>query len=357
MRIVLVYLGEHIPKYFWKNLENLLRIQNGYNVDVVLSKNTKRPLIANPRVIFFEYETSAKTRELLNNLDLDSEFRSGFWRYSLERIFVLFEHHQKSQTSLLHFESDILALPNFPFAKFNASESLYWAKVDADRDSPAIIYLPEFFDVNAIEELMRAEVAKSTKINDMELLSRVMALRPNQIKALPIFESVKSEIISDRVQVKDDERTAMCQEFKYFGGIFDPAGIGIWLTGSDPRNYFGVTKKFTKNSLLTKSNYVDPSKVEYEFSSQAELSFRSHDQLVPVFNLHIHSKKSRYFGINSQKLLLSDIKNIESGRERKEFSFLILISLLFQNARKGTLLSFLSWIPVVRKLQMFFKHK
>lgn len=324
-------------------------IQSEYEVDVIIGKKARTPNFDDPRVKIIRYVPTEQTTRLLDNLSLDLGFRSGFWRFSLERIFVVFEHHRRLHDSVLHFESDIFAFPNFPFYKFREANTIFWAKVDDKRDAPAIIFLPEGNKIALVEELLRVELEKGGTINDMQLLSRTASKMSDFIKCLPTIENENSQLSSSKVTER--QRKLLSENFETFGGVFDPAGIGIWLTGTDPRNYFGITKKFSNKSDLTKSNFVNPSNVKYVLTPNGELRYQSSNESFPIFNIHIHSKSKRYFSQNYERHLQADIRKMLKGKERKEFSITVLFLLILENLRKGTLVRFLTWLPLFQKMR------
>ena len=51
---------------------------------------------------------------------------------------------------------------------------------------------------------------------------------------------------SERKELSDD----LSRDFVKFGGIFDPAVFGMWLTGSDPRNYYGKQIIFDTKEIV-----------------------------------------------------------------------------------------------------------
>ena len=78
-----------------------------------------------------------------SNLKLRSRFRNNFWLLSLERLLVLSEvHNEYLESRILHIESDVLLLPNFPWDIFNDLNTLFWSTYEPDRDVAALLFSP-----------------------------------------------------------------------------------------------------------------------------------------------------------------------------------------------------------------------
>lgn len=352
MRIVLVYLGKSIPDYFWDNVNHLLKIQENYSIDVITSGNPLKNSILNDRLEYFDYKPTKEVDNQLSRLEIDHKFRDGFWRYSLERLFAITQHHKNfPQENILHFESDILVLPNFPFAIFESMQATAWPRVDARRDVASIIYLPALTESLKFERSLLNIVANTKSIDDMKIMNLIARNENIPTQILPSIKSAESSLLDQSHRDSKSEVESISNGFNDFKGIFDPASIGIWLTGTDPRNYFGLTKRFDYSDFLSNGVYVNPALGQYEIDEFGNLCLREFDSLTPIYNLHIHSKNRRYFQSNYLEQLREDVSRSSNGRSESNFSIRILTSLIVQNLKKGTLLRFLSWLPVVQKVK------
>jgi hypothetical protein len=349
MKIVVVYLGNKIPEYIWANIEHLLLIQREYEIDLVTSELLGILPVTSPRLTNYAYKPDPKVYALLNHLDMDTKFRDGFWRFSLERLFALTQHHEQiAQDSILHIEGDILLLPNFPFRKFSKFESVAWSKVDSTRDVASLIFLPSMDSSRQLHALMSKVLGEVSSINDMTILRRISSMNSG-ITNLPTANSLESSII--RHELHNASEINIQFEFDYFEGIFDPGSIGIWLTGSDPRNYFGITKKFDTDQLLAQNLYINPAAADYSISSDGILKFHENSKEAPIYCLHIHSKNISYFKPGNFELLSEDIRNSSARNVMSHFSLRTLVSLLWHNFKKGTLLRYLYWIPALQNFK------
>ena len=352
MRLVVVYLGDAIPKHFWLHVQRLLDVQSKYQVDVITSNEILEVPIQDPRLLNFVYRPRSEITEILDSLELDTKFRGGFWRYSLERLFALTQHHLDfPNDSILHFESDLLPLRNFPFRKFENAEKLFWSRVGANYDVAAIVYSPNQLVSNWLDEEMIKIISRAKEITDMRVLGEISTLYPDLVSALPSTPKFNSQITNTDISISSGDLEAIHKEFLTFDGVFDPAGIGIWLTGTEPRNFFGLSKKFDTQYLINGKSFINPSKVKFHFQTGGQLFYVDDGIDIPIYTLHIHSKNLDYFGCEFERYLARDVLRSNVGKTRRTFSFRILLELIIHNRRKGTLLRFISWHPVFRLIK------
>jgi hypothetical protein len=356
MRLVLIYLGDTVPKHFWQSAKQLLNMQSGYPIDIITSEHLVDKPIHDLRIRYFKYEPQPDVTRILDSLAIDKSFRNGFWRYSLERLFAFTQHHaQFTRDSILHIESDILLFKNFPFTTFEKLNKLSWSKVDENRDVGALIFSPTPESSKWLQETMCQLVKDNNNTDDMKLLSQISRNHKSRILILPSIPTTKSQLLNLQIEITEENCESLCSEFASFQGIFDPAGLGIWLTGTDPRNQFGLTKKFDHKLLFEAMTYIDPSKIEYKYDSDFYLSYLENNQRVPIYTLHIHSKNEKYFNPGVESVVAADVKKSSLGKISTEFSLRVLIDLVIHNWRKGTLLGFLSWLPLAKKTKKLLK--
>lgn len=352
MRLVLVYLGEEVPGYVWSNIKHLLSIQELHDVDLILSEGNENKVIKDSRLQYFYYEPPHEINELFSNLQIDREFRSGFWRFSLERLIALAMHHERfSNEGMLHIESDVLLLPYFPFAQFRSLDKISWTRVDDTRDVATLIYIPSDSDSSQFKRDILREIGRTGSPDDMTVLRLIAEGDLNSYGLLPTIPKPDSNLVVKNVGISNQVRELMSDGSRIFGGVFDAAGIGIWLTGTDPRNYFGVTRRYLTKLDDSATDYIRPDLVKFEINKFGVISVIDDGISTQIFNLHIHSKNSNYFDRNYKNQLAQDVQRSKYGKTLNSFSLKILVQLVMQNLRKGTLIRFLIWLPFVQKVR------
>lgn len=349
-RVVLIHIGNYPPEHFWRNIEHLSIQHPDIGIDLILDSETTVETEGQIRV--FNYEPDSRFLEIIDRQQIDSTFRNGFWRYSTERLFALAAHAiANPEYSYIHIESDVLILPQFPFDKFQELSNISWSRYDNDRDLASIVFIPGLEESEWFLETMCEIMSERTDLNDMVLLNLIAHQFPERIRILPTSSDENSELICGRYASTQLEKLTISQNYHQFSGVFDSAAIGIWLTGTEPRNYYGLKKKFSTLELLRTPTYIDPSRVEFTYREGEGLFFTEGENKIPVFNLHIHSKDLDLFGPNWEVKLNRLAVQSKGNRVRNEFSFSILLQLILENFKKGSLLSFILWVPGIREIR------
>lgn len=355
-RVVLIHIGNFPPEHFWRNVQHLKTYHPTIGIDLILDHDVSIQL--DQQIRAFNYKSDPKLLEFLKKQQNESSFRNGFWRYSTERLFALAEHAiSNPEYSYIHIESDVLILPQFPFEEFEKLENIYWSRYDNLRDLASIVFIPGPEESEWFLQMMHEMISEHSDINDMILLNRIARQFPERIQCLPTAPKTNSKLICDRYVGDQIERLRISENFSVFFGVFDSAALGIWLTGTEPRNYFGVKKKYSTKDLLRTPTYVNPSKTVYTYRKGEGLFLDEDGIEIPVFNLHVHSKDLELFGPNWEESLRQIVDQSRSNRVQIDFSHRILLQLIRENFEKGTILSFVFWLPGLRQFRRLSSFK
>ena len=174
----------------------------------------------------------------------------------------------------------------------------------------------------------------------MEALHKLRKQFPNKYRLLPTSNS-------NFTKLSNLEIDSASNSFSHFDGIFDPAPIGMWLTGIDPRNNFGVTNYFASKKLSLLGMIQSPYAYPLYFVNNKSLIFKNGSKVLQVYNLHIHSKSSKIFS-NSWKSEIRRLAKLSlKNQPYNEFSIRILIELLVSNYSKKSLTQYLYNSPLI----------
>jgi hypothetical protein len=286
LRAVFVHLGANIPSHLKLNLERHKRLFPEIPATLGISTTTPLPKIPQ-EVEVFMYKRSSESIDLMKSLNLSPSFRDGFWHLTLERLFALSDIHSFFPSEpMVHVESDVLLMPNFPWAQLAAQRQMMWGKVTPTEDIAALLFSPSYFKTEQMVEKIIEAVKFNPNTNDMRSLHFAS-------KSLP---STDFKYLPSGID---------CDDFS--GGFFDVATLGMWLTGMDPRNAWG--KRRYLHPLP--HHLVNPGSFNYRFQEGKLLVEREGTER-KVFSLHIHSKDLRLFGPSWEdrlrKLVLSSNK-------------------------------------------------
>lgn len=303
--IVFVHLGDAPAKHLWLNIAKIRSEFPSVEITVVFSSQRHLKKIQKLDVKPFFYTCKPADEDLLNGLSHDSSFRNGFWRYSLERLLALAALHEErfSNISILHLESDILLLPGFPFESLQMLPKLAWCKFNETHDVSAILYSPNSAETNWLANTIRKELKINADLTDMTVLSVLGQKYPTKVNYLPSLHSPESN---------------------YFEGVFDGAAIGMWLTGRDPRNKFGLIQRH----LPLPEGLDNPSLYKFKSSSNIHLEANRENEKKQIYNLHIHSKSPKLFKRFSRYHLTLEVFRTFGFIPSTSFSILTFIKIV-----------------------------
>ena len=214
-----------------------------------------------------------------------------------------------------------------------------WLKFNDESDVASIITSPDISSTRRFKEHLERVLTNEPYLTDMSVLSRIRRYYPGEYELLPSI----SPSMALELQLRDLETLS---NFESFGGYFDPAGLGMWNLGQDPRNGFGFARRFI--SLPEAS--IDPSRVHLTLQENGNLLDQYMDS---VFNLHVHSKNIRLIRGNSPEYLARYLPGGKYGKREKIFSLKLFIDLLGDYFKRGKMLELVGNIPQVKRLDRF----
>jgi len=322
LKIVFVYLNSSFPAYL---IENIRRTHNLFpDLEIYLVGNIQLEPDDLP-VTFIRVNTIQFEKDF-DNHSLDRHFRSGFWQSSIMRLLILEEVHANfPDNPILHIESDVLLMSNFPINLFENSSKSAWNNFNESSDVGALVFSPNLSETSYLVSTLRTIIREDPRITDMTALFRARQLSPDRFLILPSSYTDAN--------------------FSNFPFIFDGAILGMWLFGQDPRNHYGGQPRFRN---LPESKYT-VRRGGFFISSDGCLMLRERDKISPVVSLHIHCKDVRLFHLRND-LFRSRI--IESSKYFVTPIFLprVFISLLVQSIKHREFLGFAFNFPLFGRL-------
>lgn len=348
--ITLVHLGKQPDPHYWLNLNKISRDFPSNQVCAVVSKGVERDPILSSEITVYEYTSPPDVEKIFELHKYDHNFRGGFWRYTLERLFAITQFHETlPDKKILHVESDVLLLPNFPFSKIENLDVLSWCRFNEVKDVSSILYIPDLESSLTLREKLLDELKVDNTLTDMTILNRISRNDPG----IHIFPSMSSELpkLQNRLNLMCDPKEYKICSNDDFNGIFDPAAVGMWLTGLDPRNYYGITKIHDRGIIDNGDSYVDASQYTYKFDAKNQLCISGDGISIELFCLHIHSKNLKLFGDGWEDELRNFVELSKSKKPINKFHFAVFVDLILVNIRQKTLLSLLIGIPILQRLR------
>lgn len=290
MKIVYVYLGEsELPRYV---LENLKNTQNKFpHIDFVfISDNPKSiSIVQNLGIDVWRCSNQATLNsEALNSMNHPMEFRAGFWFNTLARFFALEEFMESSgEREIIQIEADVWLSQNFPFAKFECwTEELAFPMESVGRGAASVLYVGSIKAIRDFNNFCKLQLKSFPDATDMTLLGSYCETHPDRVLVLPsghnatFFKDFTPSYISSEGS----------SHAEYFGGLFDPLTYGMHLFGVDPKNHRGILKLYTD----APHHVLAIRALEFNVIDHEIFAMKG-SEVMPIFNLHIHSKNLRIF--------------------------------------------------------------
>jgi hypothetical protein len=344
LKAVFVHLGRAKAEHLWANLERFNDLFPQIPVVIILDDSSHLPKINSLDVEIFMFSRTDYVGNQLGMLNYDPEFREGFWRFSIERFMALNAWHQGNpQESFVHFESDVISMPDFPWKKLAEIRTLAWLRFNSVKDVAAILFSPNPDETRWLADLVCLEVARDPDLTDMTALSLISHTNASRVMILPTLNSelIPRDEVSAPQQISQIEKNV-----DLFGGIFDEAAIGMWLTGQDPRNHQGWIKRY----IELPESYVDPSIFQFVIGVNGGVSVTFNGKVVSLFNLHVHSKQLSFFGRNWESRFRTDIESSGAQRRSRRLSLRIFAAIARDYLSRNRILS-LKFVKAIREFK------
>lgn len=270
MHLVFVHLGTAKARHLRPNIRRARELFPEAPITLIYSEVAFIENYKNLGITLHRYHEVSEQTHALANMSHNSKFRNNFWRYSIERLYALEQWHSKNQSEkIIHIESDILLLPNFPFLEFNLIDTLGWCSFNESHDVASIIFSPNYAETRWLIDEFNRTLKLDPTLTDMTGLRHIKKMFPE--RSLYLNSEGGRRIL---------------------GGFLDAAPFGMWLCGRDPRNYSGVTRRF----MNLPESEIDPSQYVFSFDKKANLTVqRFGASPTKLFNLHVHSKQKSLF--------------------------------------------------------------
>ena len=332
-----VHLGPSVPEHLILGIKRHREIFPDQKITLIVDHDFEfnEPIY----VDVFQVDSEILEQDLFVEMSkfLDFDFREKFWKYTFQRFFAINLYHSTvPKQTLLHIESDVLVMPDFPWEAFLDLKTVAWLQVNDLLDVAAIVYLPNFETTQFFITQIKEYALTDPKINDMLALRKFAIEYPERHSYLPSRTNTSSR---GELRLTDNEEEMVSR----FGGIFDPLVLGLWYFGQDPKNSFGVCKRYIDDE----SHFLSPTKSMLSFEKN---SLRIQD-LTKVFSLHIHSKKLGLFGSAWNSELRNALDQALTQSNQISFDRNALRKWLEGKSLKENIWLLLGAIPIFQKLR------
>ena len=322
MQIVFAHFYSRLPKHLVLNLKRAISLFPDHQVCLITDQDSSHLQSLNLKIA--TYNPSSNWRETETILNHPVDFRNNFWFVSLARFIAIAEFSKNSPAPILHVESDVLLAPDFPFHSLSKLEQEYaFPVVSNDLAIASCLYIKNGLAAQTLASFTIKSVISNTSTTDMHILRNFINECGDKIQILPSGPYQHNAFENADIEFLKQIRSSI----SYFHGIFDGFDIGRFLFGDDPRNNRGLSV-LRRNDSRT---YLDASRIDLlmtrdrDFPSVKNISDST---VLPIYSLHIHSKKLKLFEIkNSKKLIKKHVTN-----SKKEPVTIFVFSIFLKSA-------------------------
>jgi hypothetical protein len=330
--IIFSYLGSDIPEYAFINAVNTQRRFPSIDVGMIVSTQNNARRIEKLGLQPFVYETNVNDFLFSEMSTERKNFRHGFWRYTLERLFSLESCFSQGENSIVHVESDVILLNGFEKINFQELKTS-WLKHKSNEDSAAVVHISSKNDFELLNMDLRRNLRLNPNLSEMQILSKLRTQGKTKFGFLP-------SIFSDGKVIVDSQ--AEKNEL-----VFDPAVLGMWLFGHDPRNHFGFTKKF----ILAGEKQAEAFDLQIAVENDKPIVYLGSD--INVVSLHVHTKKEKIFQDPYESIRIQ----LNSNRKLTDFSPSIFFEVYKEFAKRKKRKAFLASVLGLYKPINFVRKK
>lgn len=326
---IFVHLGKSIPKYLELNLKRTHNLFPNSRITLICDNSDFRSNFANISL----YKQSESTKEVFSKSHLDGNFRSGFWVKSLERLIAVFEYQIRNQVQkLIHIESDVLLMPNFPLDALGDLAIPTWTKYSDAKSVGAIVCIPTHRHAEQLLQSTLSLIARNTKITDMTLLHELS-------ESVKVAETFSHDVLYSNTPLHNSKEKTKRIDLRE--GFFDPAQIGMWLTGEDPRNHLGMYVIHSNELFELGDSKINPAELLYSIDSEHNLWAKNPSGTeFPIWSLHIHSKNKKLFREKDSSELIKFIQKSRDLNIERSLNVWILCRLILENLKNRTLMAY-----------------
>lgn len=274
--ILFVYLAKRLPTYFVENLnstkarfpQNDLVLVTDAIVDSRLSSSIS---ILHPDKL----DWKSSRPELIR----DMRFWDGWWQKTFDRLLMIRPVHALyPDVPLIQVEADTVLFPSFEKSSILKQKGIAYPLYSDRMAVASIIFSSSIENSRLLEQSLIEELLANQGTSDMDALGLIARKLGESFLQLPEFPHQNNN------EVKGNPNGLLLEL-----GLFDGLSHGEWICGRDPKAHWGLGRRKMRTPI---SEYLDMP--EYQFEN-SQLTCRVNSFVVPIHNLHVHSKELSFF--------------------------------------------------------------
>jgi hypothetical protein len=290
--VTFVYIGDRIPSYALHSLQ-MARKYSGQEILLLANRSAIARIkeLDFPVVEIESFYNPLNFQSIQKKLVGDAKFRNSLWLRSLERFFVLEQYLSWAEKSeVFHAESDQFLFNTSKLVtnlRRTGVNGTFFPVHSQDAVVASVMYCN---NLSALRAFLQFAKNASSFSSEMELLAQwARSELDHNFVELPATHHF---ILGNMLPVFPNTRLIPPNELQ---GVVDPAELGQWFMGIDPRNVPFTQRpmnKFVGPESNTNLSRFDLSGISVALESDSNsLMLKLIDgRTLQIFNLHNHSK-------------------------------------------------------------------
>lgn len=299
--ICFVHLGSYPVPWLYHNLRGLARFEG---LRPVVISDQRRLLIRARKLGAETFEVAGEWGASVGDESqntLDDRFRQGFWQKTWWRFRALLEYQRATEEPVVHVESDVALLETSFLRTLDLQpRPLAFSLLSQGSASGALLYSRSSEPLARLVSHLDEHIKSTAYGTDMSGLYSFWRSEPSSVCLLPLAEDARSQLLGAHLSL--EVRQQLTSEYGRFQCTFDPAPVGQYLLGTDPRNLRGVIRL----GYQSEEHFQVPSAVNFLWHD-GNLTYAVSEGRSPrIATLHVHSKDARAFYLQGLAELLND---------------------------------------------------
>ena len=280
MNVVLVCI-DNFQDYIVTNIYQLLKLNHGKIYILTNGCFFDKFSQFENKIHLIDVDKLTDTYNYYSITPLNKSFRGGFWPLASLRFFYIYEFMKSYNIDdVIHIENDVLIYYNFDEIIPKIDKKYIYMPFDSlCRNIASIVYIPTH---DILKQVLDIYDVTQHDMNNF----RAIQVKTGLIQNFPIFIYEDIEYLPDIAFVS--------QNYKRFQCIFDAAAMGQYIGGVDPMNDPGNTVGFVNETCVIK--YNNYGFYWFVINGIKKPFIRINEEMIPIFNLHIHCKDLGKYG-------------------------------------------------------------
>jgi hypothetical protein len=328
--ILFVYLAKRLPTYFVDNL-NSTKARFPENDLVLVTDAVVDSRLSN--LISILHPDKLDWKSSRPELSRDMRFWDGWWQKTFDRLLMIRPVHELyPDVPLIQVEADTVLFPSFAKSSILNQKKVAYPLYSDRKAVASLIFSSSIENSRLLEQSLIEELLANQGTSDMYALGSIAKKLGESFIQLPEFPHQSNNLAKDSL----NDLLEL--------GLFDGLSHGEWICGRDPKAHWGLGRRKMRTPIS--ENLEMP---EYQFEN-SQLTCRVNSIVLPIHNLHVHSKELPFFRKEYENAVHFLITKANSGNSSPWFFKFSAFLFCFHSKMKiwtSSIFSRAAWVRLI----------